>query len=293
MGDVYNAMARARLERENRADPLDAGLSPPTEVEDPAAPVVTASDIPMRSRGSARPASALTSASPATGREMNTPPEAGRNGYAESIVVHHDRGSIIAEQYRRIRGQILDRRESRCLQSHVITSALPGEGRSVTTVNLGVCFAELKNTKVLVVEGDLLHPSFDALFARPCPVGLSQYLCGQIDDVDEVLYPTIYDNLQFLPAGPGEATESAKLLSRPRLVQMLNRVKNRFDHIFIDTSPVMTMDDAKILGAIGDQTLLVVRLHKTAIELIERTKRILRAANCDLAGLVMTHADGG
>jgi capsular exopolysaccharide synthesis family protein len=211
------------------------------------------------------------------------------NGYAEQVVVHHDRGSLITEQYRAIRTQILARGRNRRIQIHAITSSAPEEGKSVTTLNLGMAFSELRNQKTLIIEGDLRKPSFGALLHREASPGLLHLLRGEVDELDKIIHPTVYDNLQFIPAGDRDTTASTELLSSPRMAQILDRLRDRYDHIFIDTPPVITVTDPAILGALADETLLVVRLNRTPAEVVDRAKRLLRAANCEVAGVILTH----
>lgn len=213
------------------------------------------------------------------------------NGYSAKIVVHHDRGSVITEQYRAIRTQILARARNRRLQTHVITSSAPEEGKSVTSVNLSIAFSELRNQKTLLIEADLRKPSFQNLFNRSPTPGLTHYLRGDAgaETIDSIIHPTAYGNMQVIPAGDRDVTSSTELLSSPKMAQLIDRLKDRYDHIFIDTPPVVTVTDACILGALCDETLLVVRLGKTPASMVERAKRLLRFANCEVAGVILTH----
>ena len=218
-------------------------------------------------------------------------PDPKLNGYSAEVVVHHDRGSVITEQYRQIRTQILARARNRRLQTHVITSSAPNEGKTITSMNLGFVFSELRNHKTLLIECDIRRPNFERLLDRKCEAGLLQLLRGQTSEVDAAIQHTVYDNLDFIAAGGREPVHSTELLSSPRMAQVLDRLKDRYDHIFIDTPPVVTVTDASILGAMCDATMLVVRLNKTPAELIDRAKRLLRAANCEIAGVILTHLD--
>jgi capsular exopolysaccharide synthesis family protein len=331
MGDVFDAMNRARREKAEQSDTKPtqgsaasrASVPPakpakPLNPEDDKAPALPMADVKAKSMAAeeddpalrvgaddiipAAPARDFTSTPVATANTKANAREAeltakvavakhdpSLNGYSDKVVVHHDRGSIITEQYRAIRTQILARARNRRLQVHVITSSAPEEGKTVTSVNLGMAFSELRNQKTLLVECDLRRPSFHKLFERKCEPGLLQLLKGEIDDIDKVLHKTVYDNLQFIPAGGRNMTESTELLSSPRMLQILDRLRDRYDHIFLDTPPVITVTDPCILGALADETLLVVRLHKTPSEAVDRAKRLLRAANCDLAGVILTH----
>lgn len=324
MGDVFDAMNRAKKERaaregetptppqqrdpqENTADdttpalPMDE-VQRDTITDQPVHHNALPADAPRRAQDvSVSKAMNLTAdenpitqnrgakAAVAAGLPSASSNNAAVNGYSPNVVVHHDRGSIITEQYRAIRTQILARGRNRKLQTHCVTSSAPQEGKSVTCFNLGVVFSELRNQKTVIIEGDLRRPSFGKLLNRRASPGLIQLLRGEVDDIDEALHPTIYDNLQFIPAGDRDFTNSTELLSSPRMTQILDRLRDRYDHIFIDTPPVITVTDACILGALADETFLVVRLGKTPAEVVDRSKRLLRASNCEVTGVILTH----
>lgn len=305
MGDVFDAMNRSQKERGKQ--PATERVASSSNADDvaPALPQVEAKSLAAEEPNSVRLAAApvvqrtvsdaMTKADQGRLTSALTPQSVVRkdpslNGYASEVIVHHDRGSVITEQYRAIRTQILARARNRRLQTHVVTSATPEEGKSVTTINLGMAFSELRNQKTLLIEGDLRKPSFGRLFNRTSSPGLLQLLRGEVDELDKVIHPTVYDNLFYIPAGDRDQTGSTELLSSPRMAQVLDRLKDRFEHIFIDTPPVVTVTDAAILGALCDETLLVVRLHRTPSEVVDRAKRLLKAANCDLAGVILTHA---
>lgn len=303
MGDVFDAMNRARKDRGDMPDnePPPADSTPRSE--EPALPVddvqpvkepqprtmLNAPVVPDHPFSAAAEKNRIEQA-PEPGDETAAPEgRVGVNGYSTEIVSHHDRGSEITEQYRAIRTQILARARNRRLQTTIVTSAAPGEGKTVTTLNLGVTFSELRNKRTLLLECDLRRPTFARLLNRDPTPGLSQLLKGEIDDVELATHPTVYPNMFFVPSGGRESVNSTELLSSPRMAQMIDRLKDRFDHIFIDTPPVINVTDASIVGALSDQTILVVRLGKTPSDLVERAKRLLRAGNCEVAGVVLTH----
>lgn len=296
MGDVYDAMKRSEHD-DGEQPPQDGGEQTPWSPQGqatPAAPAPQGDTTAVAEEHDTTTATGrLSAAAPLREPQQAPTVEAedttGLNGYSAEVVVHHDRGSVITEQYRAIRTQVLARGRTRRVQSHVITSAAPEEGKTVTSINLGITFSELRNQNTLVLEGDMRRPSFHRLFNRRSGTGLVQLLNGESDDVDAAIHPTVYDNLQFLPAGGRDLHSSTEMLSSPRLGEILDYLKTRYDHIFIDSPPVVTVTDACILGQVCDSTMLVVRLHKTAIEAVDRAKRLLRAANCDIAGVVLTH----
>ncbi len=271
-------------------DRSDSAVAPDTKPR-------TSAGAALTPAAAERTGSALTDATARAQRDADAKAthlpaaDAHHNGYAAQIIVHHDRGSVITEQYRAIRTQVLARARTRRVQTHVITSSGPEEGKSVTTINLGMTFAELRSQRTLLIEGDLRQPTFHKIMAKPATLGLIQLLRGEESQIDKVIQPTAYDNLQVIQAGGRDGSHSTELLSSPRMAQVLDRLRDRYDHIFIDSPPVVTVTDPCILGAMADQVLLVVRLHRTPQDVVDRAKRLLRAANCEIAGVILTHAD--
>lgn len=299
MGDVFNAMNRAKQQADQQspdavAAPSQADDTTPalerqqkTEVE------LNATDQqqgqPQHGVAAAAEKSKSETEQARTGQGMDGQSPASLNSYSSEVVTHHDRGSVITEQYRAIRTQILARGRNRQLQTTVITSAAPDEGKTLTTINLGVTFSELRNKKTLLIEGDLRQPTFARLLKRNAVPGLLQVLRGEVENLDQAIHPTVYDNLQFIASGGCDAVNSTQLLSSPKWGQLIDRLRDRYDHIFIDTPPVLNVTDSSILGAISDQTVLVVRLNKTPSDVVERAKRLLHASNSEVAGVVLTH----
>lgn len=299
MGDVFNAMNRAKQQADQQSP--DAAAAP-SQAEDTTPTIERQQNIEAglnttdQQQGQSQHgvAAAAEKSKSETGQEraaqgMDGQSPAILNGYSSEVVTHHDRGSIITEQYRAIRTQILARGRNRQLQTTVITSASPDEGKTVTTINLGVTFSELRNKKILLIEGDLRQPAFARLLKRNAVPGLLQVLRGEVDNLDQAIHPTVYDNLQFIASGGYDAVNSTQLLSSPQWGQLIDRLRDRYDHIFIDTPPVLNVTDSSILGAISDQTVLVVRLNKTPSDVVERAKRLLHASNSEVAGVILTH----
>lgn len=306
MGDVFDAMKKARARSAADATPPPAAPSEsPAFSSDSATPSPPA---PLSARPEDRSASTeplplspvataverarrLLSSAQQTVATLLTPPPGLSDGFSPQIVVHHDRGGLITEQYRAIRTQILARCKNRRLQIHLVTSAAPEEGKTVTTINLALAFAELRNQRILLLEADLRRPRFRTYLPGSSEPGLIHYLRGDIDQLDPLLHPSGYENCHILPAGGIESLHSTQLLSSARLAQLLDRLRDRYDFIFIDSPPVITVTDPCILGALADQTILVVRLNHTPAEVVERARRLLRAANCEVAGVVLTHLE--
>ncbi|MCC6680668.1 MAG: CpsD/CapB family tyrosine-protein kinase [Phycisphaeraceae bacterium] len=212
-------------------------------------------------------------------------------GCVPNVASHRDRTGLVCEQYRQLRAQILAHSKDRKRQTHLFTSSEPREGKSLTVVNLGVVFAELANNRTLLIEADLRRPSFQKIFGRPFLIGLSHVLRGDIEDEAEAIHPTMYPNLHVMPAGEQKRDEAGELLAGSAMVRLLDRLKDRYEHILIDSPPVTHAADACVLGALCDETVLVVRLHRTPRKVARRSKQLLEAAGCTMAGSILVGAE--
>ncbi len=212
-------------------------------------------------------------------------------GCVPNVASHRDRTGLVCEQYRQLRAQILAHSKDRKRQTHLFTSSEPREGKSLTVVNLGVVFAELANNRTLLIEADLRRPSFQKIFGRPFLIGLAHVLRGDVEDETEAIHPTVYPNLHVMPAGEQKSDEAGELLAGSAMVRLLDRLKDRYEHILVDSPPVTHAADACVLGALCDETVLVVRMHHTPRKVARRSKQLLEAAGCTMAGSIMVGAE--
>lgn len=211
------------------------------------------------------------------------------NGEAfdDRLVAITEPSSLMAEEYRSIRTSLLARWQNRSHLVHTITSATPQEGKTITSVNLGLTFAELRACKTVIVEADLRLPTFDKLFNRTSSTGLIQYLRGEAN-VDEIIQTMDHHPLHFITAGGRTTGDAVQLLSGPRFQLLLAQLRKRYDHVIIDTPPVVELADAGIVGASSDDVLLVVRMNRTPRTLVEQAIRTLQSYNAPVAGAIAT-----
>ncbi len=142
----------------------------------------------------------------------------------------------------------------------LVTSALSGDGKTFTCINLALSLAKELDTSVLLVDADVPKPHISSLFDAQDEEGLTDYLEGNIEDLDDVVLKTSVDGLSILPAGKagGHATE---LLSGRRMRDLIRDVHNRDQRtiILIDSSPLLQTTESRALAAISGQVVLVVR----------------------------------
>ena len=216
-----------------------------------------------------------------------------RNGTEErvALLAHSDPQSQISEAFRALRTALLLSQPDRPPQIVLVTSALPHEGKTTATVNIGVTLAQLGDN-TLLVDADLRKPGISRALHmnKGDSAGLSSYLAGvsQLDDVT-VSHPVIR-NLHAIPTGP-VPPNSADLLSSHRLSELMSELRKRYKFIVIDSPPIMAATDAVILSAVVDGVLLVVRSGETPKEAFTRTRNLLNSVKSRVLGVVLNAVD--
>lgn len=207
--------------------------------------------------------------------------------YSPLLVVHHDRGGKIAEEYRALRTNLLSKYpdDRFCL---MVTSAQAAEGKTVTCLNLGLAMAERLDRRTIVVDYNLRNGKMAQLLGAKTGLGVADVLLGQAT-LDEVIQSTIYPNLFFIQAGRIAPNQAGELLSRSITKDIVQQLKQNYEYVLIDTPAANTYSDAGITGLATNDALLVVRMNKTPREQIERAILSLQAANVNIAGILLTH----
>lgn len=207
--------------------------------------------------------------------------------FAETAVVHAERGSMISEQYRIMRTNLLARFEGGrfCI---MITSAEANEGKSVTTVNLALAMAELQEGRTLIVDCDLRKGRLAKLAGVDQTPGVTEILHGRAA-LRDCLRSTGVSNLDVLPAGRLAPQEVGELLGRPELAELICNLRRQYEFILVDTPPVNMVSDVGMIGRCASEALMVVRMNRTSREAVNKAMRLLRAVNVNVAGLALTH----
>lgn len=225
--------------------------------------------------------SLLPLAEPGSGRECPITAEQIR-------MVSNPRGQI-AEQFRSLRNSITALNPNGAPRTLVLTSAISGEGKSVAAVNLAVAMAELPGKQILLVDGDLHHPSLEGYLGQERYQGLADVLMGRCA-LDAAIRPTSIDGLSVMGAGNLPENPS-KLLGSERTKVVLNMLKQRYSYVLIDTPESLSISDASMLGALADGILLVVRLGYTAKHLVEQAYNQLETLGGNVLGTCLTGGD--
>jgi len=210
------------------------------------------------------------------------------NGAASRLILHQDRFSQSAvEAYHRLRTRLIRAQEKGGLRSIVVSSSLPGEGKTLTTMNLGLCYAQLPQQRVLVIDADLRTCGLTALLEQPGAPGLGEVLSGRAAP-EEAIVATNHKNLFAVPAG-NVSSSPAGLFSDPRWQAFLARCGELFKVILIDSPPIHALADFELISAACDGVLMVVRAHHGRRETVQKTASAVELKK--LLGVVFNGAE--
>ncbi len=178
------------------------------------------------------------------------------------------------------------------MKTFIITSAIKGEGKSFISAALGIAFAQT-GKRVIVVDADLRKPDLHKFLGVDETVGLANVL-KDTASLDEALKETKVPNLYLLPAGVlpkgSDSVTPAELFSSEAMQHLLQRLKERFDLVIIDTPPMMAVADPSILAPMADGILLVVELGHVTKTAVQEVKEQLELAQAKILGAVINKA---
>lgn len=202
----------------------------------------------------------------------------------ETLFCLDDPKSPVAEGFRTLRTNIRYMEISRQIQTLLVTSALPGEGKTSTIAELGAALAQEGN-KVLVIDGDLRKPTLHQKFGLSNDKGLSTSLINRCE-IDEVISPTRQRGLESLPAGPVPPNPS-ELLGTKKMAGLIEALKKRYDIILLDSSPVLPVTDAQVLSKLADAVVMVIKAGRTSCQNVKKAKSLLDYVGANLIGVVI------
>lgn len=213
----------------------------------------------------------------------------------KEIVVRQGKRDIVNEAFRVLRTNlefILDAKEDKARASvTLITSFNPGSGKTFLTINTAATFA-MKGKRVLVVDGDLRHGSASAYVGSP-KKGLSDYLGKRENNVEDLIVEKEnYPGLFVLPVGtiPPNPTE---LLAEPRLAELIEKMRSRFDYILIDCPPVDIVADTQIIEKLADRTVFIIRAGLLERDMLPQLQSDYDAKRFKNMTLVLNGTEGG
>jgi capsular exopolysaccharide synthesis family protein len=195
--------------------------------------------------------------------------------------------SVFAESYKVLRTAILLTSAVTPPKNILVTSVSPGEGKTVTSVNLAMTIAQASHS-VLLVDSDLRKPRVHKIFGLHNSKGLSTYLAGA-SDID-IICNGVVPNLSIIPSGPVPPNPS-ELLSSGRMYDLIRALNEKFDFIIWDAAPLLTVTDSLILSKILDGTIIVTKAGQTAYDSVSRALKSLSDIESHFLGIVINGLD--
>src|SRR5882724_4542312 len=197
--------------------------------------------------------------------------------------------SQMAESYRALRTSLLLTSLGAPPKVILITSALPQEGKTTTSINTAIVLAQ-KGVRVLLIDADLRRPSIHKTLGTGPKTGLSNVLTGNATLQQATVRSSILPGLFILPAGT-PPPNPAELLASSNMKDVLAELREQYDHIVVDTPPALSVTDAVVMSTRADAVVLVIRSGQTTKQALRRSRDLLMQVNARVAGVLLNAVD--
>src|SRR6185369_6587648 len=211
-----------------------------------------------------------------------------KKGFVSELAFFNDTQSTFAEAVRTVRTSVLMSSLDEPHKVVVITSSVPEEGKTTLSFNLACALGQVK--KVLLVDGDLRRPKIGRLVGRDSKyMGLADLVAGQAQ-VSQTLFFDERAGIHILPSGT-VPPNPLELLSSRRFSEVINRLKDTFDIVVIDSAPLQLVSDAQVLSQFASCVIYVVKADATPYQVAQNGLKKLRRVNAPILGVVLNQLD--
>lgn len=212
------------------------------------------------------------------------------NGNGLALLTQTDAPATLAESYRQLRTSVLLSKAGRAPKTLLVTSSLPGEGKTTTAINTAYSLAQT-GAKVLIIDADMRRPRLHSVFHLSNKNGLSTILSNEMTAAEMLILiqHDVKSGLYLLTCGP-VPPNPAELLGSEQMRRFLAAVESTFTHIIIDSPPVASFTDGVLLGSMVDGVLLVVHGGKSSKEIAQRGRQVLLDVGAKIIGVVLNMA---
>jgi capsular exopolysaccharide synthesis family protein len=193
------------------------------------------------------------------------------------------------EEFRTLRSRLYQLRSRQTLSRVLVTSALPGEGKTFVSANLAQVMVRQRNRRALLIDCDLRISRLHEALGAPSSPGVTDYLRGDADEFAIVQKGSL-ENLFFIPGGR-PASNPSDLLAGNRLARLLDRLSPLFDWVILDTPPAVPIADASVIAGLCHGVLIVVSSGNTPFDLAQKACREFRQSA--LLGTVLNRVPRG
>jgi capsular exopolysaccharide synthesis family protein len=210
------------------------------------------------------------------------------SSYPVELITFGHPKSMLSEAYRNIRTSILLSFSERAPKKIVISSPNPIEGKTTTVINTAIALSQT-GAQVIIIDTDMRKPRVHKVFDYENGVGLSNFLSGHAE-LESIIKKTDIPNLCYIPSGPIPPNPS-ELIGSNLFKNMMKSLEGRFDHIVLDSPPVLGFADSVILSTSVDGVILVTLGGKTPRETLQRAKEVLHQVNAKILGVIINRID--
>ena len=208
---------------------------------------------------------------------------------AVELVTQSRPQSQMAESYRALRTSLLLSSLGAPPRVVLVTSAMPQEGKTTTSINTAIVLAQ-KGVRVLLIDADLRRPGIHKALGMGPRSGLSNVLTGSADLQTCITRSPLIPSLYVLPAGT-PPPNPAELLASANMRELIERLRGEYDHVVIDTPPTLSVTDAVVLSISADAVVLVIRSAKTTKQALRRSRELLTRVNAKVTGVLLNAVD--
>src|ERR1051325_5046 len=212
------------------------------------------------------------------------------NGASNSeLLLNVDGRSPLAEAYRHLRTSLLLSTVGRAPKSLLVTSSLPGEGKTTTAVNTAISLAQT-GASVVIIDADMRRPRLQSIFDMQGQQGLSSILSSDTsaDEMLAMVRNNEESGLNILTSGP-IPPNPAELLGSDQMRRLLSVLQANYTHVVIDSPPVSSFTDGVLISTMVDGVLLVVHGGKSSRHIVRRSKQLLNDVGAKIFGVVLNN----
>ena len=215
----------------------------------------------------------------------------GKMGSNPAFLLDLEPGSPLAEAYRHLRTSVLLSSAGHAPKTLVVTSCVPSEGKTTTTINLAVTVAQT-GARVLVIDGDMRRPSVHAAFGIENRRGLSNVLSSDMSEADilNLIQQEKDSGLYLMTSGP-VPPNPAELIGSDQMKKVIQELGTTFDHILIDTPPIASFTDGVLLASMSDGVILVIHANECSRKVVQRAKQSLVDVGAKVLGVVLNRVN--
>ncbi|HKB65410.1 MAG TPA: polysaccharide biosynthesis tyrosine autokinase [Pyrinomonadaceae bacterium] len=207
------------------------------------------------------------------------------------LLMNADGRSPLAESYRHLRTSVLLSTAGRAPRSLLVTSSLPGEGKTTTAVNTAVSLAQT-GASVVIIDADMRRPRLRSIFGLSDRAGLSSILSSELSEAEllAMVSQAPVAGLHVLTAGP-IPPNPAELLGSEQMHRLMIILQSKFNHVVVDSPPVSSFTDGVLISSMVDGVLLVVHGGKSSRHVVKRSRQLLQDVGAKIFGVVLNNVN--